>query len=130
MTTILVVTVIFALAMILITKVPVGIEMNKLGGYDNRLPREQQAKLSGFGRRAMGAHENTIEAFPVIVAAVALVLATGKASELTTKLCWAIMIARSLYVICYWFDWHLARTTVWFVSLVSCVWMMLQALPA
>lgn len=33
------------------------------GGYDNNHPRDQQAALVGWGKRANAAHNNTLESF-------------------------------------------------------------------
>ena len=64
--------------MILVTKAPVALAQSKEGrGYDNRNPRVQQSRLTGFGARALAAHQNMIEAFPVFAAGVLVVLATG-----------------------------------------------------
>ena len=41
-------------------KAPLAFAMNKLGGYDNRHPRAQQAQLKGFGARALAVHQNSI----------------------------------------------------------------------
>lgn len=46
-----------------LSKGPVAMAMNKLGGYDNRNPRAQQAELTGWGARATAAHANGFEAF-------------------------------------------------------------------
>ncbi len=43
---------------------PVAFAMNKLDGYDNKHPREQQSKLTGFGARALAAHQNCFESLP------------------------------------------------------------------
>ena len=54
----------------MVAKVPVAMAMKQEGAYDNHLPREQQARLSGWGKRALAAHLNAFEAFPVFAAAV------------------------------------------------------------
>ncbi|GAA73292.1 hypothetical protein P20439_3412 [Pseudoalteromonas sp. BSi20439] len=33
-----------------VARIPAIIEMNKLGGYDNKHPRQQQTQLTGLGR--------------------------------------------------------------------------------
>lgn len=52
---------------------PVARAMAEEGGgrYDNHHPRAQQARLTGFGARALAAHLNSIEAFPLFAAGVA-----------------------------------------------------------
>ena len=39
-------------------------------GFDNKHPRDQQAKLTGWGRRANAAHLNAFESFAPFAAAV------------------------------------------------------------
>ena len=48
-------------------KVVVGIEMHKLGGYDNKYPREQQARLEGVGARMLAAHQNCFESPALVI---------------------------------------------------------------
>ncbi|TGN08150.1 MAPEG family protein [Leptospira ilyithenensis] len=60
------VCILFSLLLIYINKIPVSLAMAKEeGGSDNHYPRDQQARLTGIGKRALGAHQNSIEAFPV-----------------------------------------------------------------
>lgn len=59
--------------LIYVARIPVATAMNEQGGYDNHLPRQQQAQLTGFGARAMAAHQNGFEAF--ILFAVGVLMA-------------------------------------------------------
>ena len=52
--------------LIYVAKIPVAKAMNEQGGYDNHLPRQQQAQLTGFGARALAAHQNCFEAFIIV----------------------------------------------------------------
>ena len=53
------------------TKIPLGLaQVRAAGGYNNSNPREQQQALDGWGKRALGAHLNTIEAYPFFAAGV------------------------------------------------------------
>ena len=57
-----IITCLFIAALLpILAKAPVAYAMNQLGGYDNKHPREQQSKLTGFGGRALGAHQNSFE---------------------------------------------------------------------
>ena len=40
----------------------------QFGSVDNKLPRLQEAQLTGRGARAMGAHNNAFETFPFFAA--------------------------------------------------------------
>ena len=123
-------SIIFAALMILVTKAPVALAMAKAsGGYDNRYPRDQQAQLQGFGKRAVGAHVNAIEAFPVFVAGVLVSLWTQAPIETISNLCLVFIAARCAYTISYWLNIHMLRSTTWTVGFVSSVWLMCLALP-
>ena len=102
-----------------LAKAPVVIEMNRLGGYDNRHPRAQQTQLTGFGARALAAHQNSFEALTVFAVALAVVLGTNTINETTQTLAATHIIARVAYCVCYYLDWHIARSSVWLVGLVS-----------
>ena len=61
----------FSALLIYLAKAPVAKAMSEEGGgYDNRNPRAQQARLTGFGARAVAAHQNSIEIFPLFAAGV------------------------------------------------------------
>lgn len=59
--TILIICLFIAMVLPIVAKIPVAIAMNNAGGYDNNHPRAQQAKLTGFGARALAAHQNAFE---------------------------------------------------------------------
>lgn len=128
--TIAVGSVIFAALMIMFSKIPVGIAQGRSeGGYDNNNPRDQQAQLSGFGQRALAAHQNTIEAFPLFAAGVVLALWAEAPMETVNMLCIAFAVSRVAYVICYLLDIATVRSLIWFVGFVSSLWLMVLALP-
>lgn len=102
-----------------ISKIPLAYQMHKLGGYDNKHPRAQQARLTGFGARALAAHQNAFESLIIFAAAIATALATAHAGNLIQNFAIAHVIARIAYHICYLTNWHLLRSTVWFVGLFS-----------
>ena len=129
MSTVIIASVIFAAVMLIITKVPVAWAMNQMGGYDNRLPRVQEAKLQGFGKRAMSAHENSIEAFPLFAVGVLLALWAEAAVASIEIFCWVFVLARIAYVICYWCNWHLLRSMVWSAGFLASIGLMSLALP-
>ncbi len=104
-----------------IAKIPVAIAMQKAGGYNNNYPREQQAKLDGFGARALGAHQNSFESLIIFATAVLTALATNHTSETIQHLAVAYIGLRVIYTACYLLNWATLRSTVWFFSLVCCV---------
>lgn len=118
---------IFSALMILFTKVPVAMAMAEDGGYDNRHPRAQQARLTGFGARALAAHKNMIEAFPVFAAGVLLALSTGVTGVLATALALVFVIARIVYTIFYLVDFPTLRSLSWGVGFAASLGLMVLA---
>lgn len=104
----------------LFSKAPVALAMSRLpGGYDNNHPRDQEASLQGWGRRAFAAHLNGFEAFPAFAAAVVIAHISGADPVWSARLAVAFIIARVLYLPLYIFDLHLIRSAVWTVGFVA-----------
>jgi uncharacterized MAPEG superfamily protein len=107
-----------------VAKVPVAWAMFKSpGGYDNRHGRIQQETLKGWGHRALAAHRNAFESFPIFAAAVLManrveVRAVGWGDTLDV-LAVVFVVTRVLYNIFYLADWHLMRSTVWAVGMFA-----------
>lgn len=99
--------------------------MNKKGGYDNNHPREQQAKLDGFGARALAAHQNSFEALLVFSVAVFSVLVTNHVFWLTQFLALSFIISRFFYHAFYLLNWATLRSLVWFWGYICCLSMLL-----
>lgn len=109
-----------------LAKAPVAFAMNKLGGYDNKHPRAQQAKLEGFGARALAAHQNSFESLIIFSLAVAVTLATNKTGELIQWLAIGYVVSRVLYCIFYYLNLDILRSLIWLVGLVcplAMIWM-------
>lgn len=105
----------------ILAKVPLAAMMNREGTYDNRLPRAQQNRLNGLGARAKAAHENCFEAICFFAPTVLLVLALDKHTVYTAQLCIAFVILRILYLVCYWCNWHVARSIIWIAAMGTVV---------
>ncbi|SDU09533.1 MAPEG family protein [Halopseudomonas salegens] len=121
----------FIAALLLVaTKAPVAVAMARSGnkGYDNRHPRAQQAALTGWGARAMAAHANHFEAFPVFAAGVLVAQVTGSAGTLVNTLAALFVLARIGYTVLYIKDVHLLRSLVWGVGFISSVLLLLSPL--
>ncbi|MBK8261292.1 MAG: MAPEG family protein [Nannocystis sp.] len=103
------------------SKLPLAIAQTRDGGLDNRNPRDQQARLTGWGRRAKAAHENQIESFPLFAAGVLVATLVAKGGASIDLLAGAYVAARLVYIGLYIGDVAPARTLVWsvryFVSL-------------
>lgn len=106
-----------AFLLIMAPKIPMSMAMAKEGGgYDNRDPREQQARLTGWGRRAGAAHTNAMEAFAPFAAAVVIChLAHGDA-RWASILSITFIAARLIYPVLYIADLSTLRSTVWSVG--------------
>lgn len=83
-------------------------------GFDNRHPRDQQAKLAGWPRRAQAAHENGFESFPAYAAAVLVSHVAGAAQgEAMSVFAAVYLAARTIYPFVYMADIHWLRSLVW-----------------
>lgn len=120
----------FAALLLVLTKVPVALAMARSGdkGYDNAHPRAQQAALTGWGARAMAAHANMFEAFPLFAAAVLVVQVSGSIGMLANLLAGLFIVARVIYTLLYLGDRPTLRSLVWGLGFISCLVMLI--LPA
>lgn len=112
--------------LIYVAKIPVAKAMNEQGGYNNHLPRQQQAQLTGFGARALAAHQNSFEAFLLFAVGVLMAHTTQTAGWLIDALAIIFVIARVIYLLCYWGDLAWQRSLVWFVGLVCSLLLMIS----
>ena len=104
----------------LVSKGPVALAMSRRrGGYDNKHPRDQEAALEGWGRRAFAAHLNGFEAFPAFAAAVLVAQISGADPVWSARMAVAFVIARVFYLPLYIFDLDLLRSAVWTVGLAA-----------
>ena len=110
-------------------KAPLAFAMNKESKYDNNYPRDQQARLTGFGARALAAHYNSFESLIIFSLAIALVLATESISQSVERLAMIHVAARITYCLMYYFDQDKLRSLVWLVGLVAPLAMIWQCLP-
>ncbi len=107
-----------ALLLPFIAKIPVAIAMNKLGKYDNNHPRNQQSELTGFGARALAAHQNAFESLIIFTPALLLAIVTNNHSSFIQQLAVVYIISRLAYNALYLANISTIRSLVWFVSLL------------
>jgi uncharacterized MAPEG superfamily protein len=107
-------------------KAPVVYFQNRDKGYDNRHPRQQQARLSGAGARAVAGHYNAYEAFPLFAAAVLLVIATNQITETNVWFAVAFVVLRVIFHLLYIANWDKLRSLVWFFAILCPVLMIAQ----
>lgn len=112
--------------LIYVARMPVAKAMKEQGGYDNREPRRQQAQLTGFGARAVASHQNSFEAFILFAVGVLMAHTTQTQGYLIDGLAIIFVIARVVYLLCYWADLAWQRSLVWFIGLLCSLLLMLS----
>lgn len=89
------------------------------GRYDNSLPRQQQARLTGLAARAQAAHLNSLEAFAPFAAAVLVAQGYSQLDGLRDGLAVAVLLLRGLYCWGYLGDWGHGRSLVWALGFLA-----------
>ena len=87
-----------------------GERRKQFGKADNKLPRLQEAQLTGRGARAMGAHNNAFETFGFFAAAVLIAHIAGADPGWSTIFALAYVAARVLHGFLYLADIDLMRS--------------------
>ena len=112
-----------------ISKIPTAIAMSKQPkGYDNNYPRAQQAVLTGFGARAVAAHQNSFESLIIFSTAVLTALATMHVTYNIQLLAIIYILSRVVYHLLYLLNWATLRSSIWAVGLIaslSIIWLCL-----
>ncbi|MDM7859483.1 MAPEG family protein [Alteromonas sp. ASW11-36] len=104
------------IVMPILAKAPLAYAMHQINGYDNAHPRDQQAKLTGFGARALAAHKNSFEAIAYFAPAVLAVIAVDAIDSLAQTLALIFVATRSFYVVSYWLNYDKLRSTFWMIG--------------
>ena len=81
--------------------------------YDNARPRDPDFYQDAIRARALGAHQNGIEAFPFFAAAVLLAEFRGAPQNLINELAVLFVIVRIAYVLTYIGDRPRLRSILW-----------------
>ena len=102
-----------------IAKAPMIVAMNKLGGYDNNHPRDQQAKLTGFGARALAAHQNAFESLIIFAPAILLAITTKNTGTLIEQIAITHVVARIFYHVAYLINVGVIRSLLWAIGIIS-----------
>jgi uncharacterized MAPEG superfamily protein len=98
----------------LVTIVPAKwISVDGAGRYDNARPRDPAFFRAGIRERALGAHQNGIEAFPFFAAAVLLAEFRAAPQNLINELSMLFLIVRMAYVLTYVGDRPTLRSILW-----------------
>ncbi len=93
--------------------------MQKQGRYDNNHPRAQQNQLTGYGARALAAHQNAFESAIIFAPAILLAIITKQVSTTIEMLAIAHVVARLLYHVLYLLNWSSLRSFFWMIA-TSC----------
>ena len=96
--------------------------------YNNRSPRDWEARLEGRSRRAVFAHQNHFEAFAPFAAAV-IIAHLAHAPQLPVDIAAGTFIAaRIAYTGAYLADLHYLRSLLWLAGFVCVVTLFFLAL--
>ncbi len=96
-----------------LSKIPVMMAMQADGKYDNKNPRDQQDRLTGWGRRALGAHLNSFEVSPLFASCVLIGHLTGGNMQWNAILSITFIVSRLVYIGLYLADLDSIRSLVW-----------------
>jgi uncharacterized MAPEG superfamily protein len=86
--------------------------------YDNSKPRDPAFYEDALRARALGAHQNGIEAFPLFAAAVLLAEFRGAPQNLINELAVLFVIVRVAYVLTYIGNRPRLRSILWTIGFV------------
>lgn len=123
--------VLLAFLSIYFAKVPLAVAMARAPeGYDNAHPREQQARLAGWGKRAAAAHANGFEAFPGFAAGVVMATLAHADPWWTTALSVTFVVVRCVYPFLYMANVDKLRSLVWGVGFSATIGLFVLSLRA
>ncbi len=104
-----------------LAKLPLAKAMASEGrGYDNKNPRDQQSRLTGWGKRALAVHMNSFEFTPIFAIAVFMNHLTNMgAAPVSAGLAIYVVISRFAYMGLYLAHQANFRSIVWFSGLIA-----------
>ncbi|XDD44946.1 MAPEG family protein [Leptospira sp. WS39.C2] len=127
--TILIICLLVSILQIYLAKAVVALAMVREGkGYDNHHPRKQQSRLTGWGARAVAAHLNGLEAFPIFAIGILLNILLDIELYWSEILSISFISLRFLYIYLYIADYSYARSTIWVFAFFCCIGMYLLPL--
>ena len=95
--------------------------------YDNRAPRDWEAKLEGYKRRAVAAHQNHFEAFAPFAAAVIIARILQAPQDKVNALAAAFIVLRLAYTWAYLSNRAGLRSLCWGLGFACVVAIFLAA---
>lgn len=93
----------------------------KEGGYNNNRPRDWEATLTGWQKRAVAAHSNGFEALPLFIAAVVLAQQSHGNQTQIDYLAIAFIFLRIIYAVTYVMNKGAIRSLIWTAGLGVCI---------
>ena len=97
-------------------------------GYDNSRPRQSEAAMGGFRARALAAHLNGFEAFPLFAAAVLMASHLGAGGGRLDRMAMAWVVLRLAYMAVYCAGLATLRSVLWAAAIA--VTIAIATLPA
>ena len=95
--------------------------VDQFGSLDNNHPRAQQAKLEGWGARALGASANGFETLPFFVAAVLIAHLCGASPGASATWSLVYVASRVAHGVLYVADVATLRSLAFGVGQAACV---------
>jgi len=99
------------------------LKVRQFGRLDNNNPRAQSAALEGPGARAWAAQQNAWEALLVFAISVFVAHLAGADPRNSAIACVVFIGARVLHAVCYIADLATARSAMFSVATLSCLWL-------
>lgn len=112
---------IITLMPILVANFTAYFRLKQESNYNYHEPREQAARLTGAGARAVAAQQNCWEALAVFTPAVLVSHLLALDVNLAAKLCMTFVALRLAYVVCYIAGWAKLRATCFVAGLLICI---------
>jgi uncharacterized MAPEG superfamily protein len=125
--------VLIAFLLIWAARIPVFVALKQHGGFDNKYPHRQLARLDrvdGFAARAVGAHRGLGEAFAPFAAGVTVAHLAGADPRRAAVLAIAFIVCEVVYVAAYLADVDYLRAFVWLIGFLATVGLFMLAAAA
>ena len=91
------------------------------GRFDNRAPRDWQARLQGMPARAHAAHLNAFEAFPLFAAAVIIAQLRDAPQDRVDQLAIAFVVLRLAFGFVYMAGYATLRSLLWALAFACAI---------
>lgn len=93
----------------------------KEGGYNNNRPRDWEASLTGWKKRASAAQSNSFEVLPIFIASVLLAQQQNGNQARIDELAMLFIALRVLYIAAYLGNKGMFRSLIWAAAYGACI---------